>query len=202
MKMTGLTQVEKIDLLRELLFKAIGNNEQQLVMLYLELGAPLEAISTEMRKSAKLTPLLFAVRNKRYEIAEYLLSRGANIDARNSSGLTALHIASNFSNQPPLVKLLLDHGAEINVKSTSDITPIMLAAGYGDIDSYSPETFALLSESGANISAETVKELIDRHEKIDEHREIISILRSYQEQQKLAMSINFNADKGQSILEF
>ena len=54
------------------------------------------------------TPLMFAVVNNQLEVAEYLLSAGAMIDAAASDGTTALMLAATHD-QPRMIELLLGH---------------------------------------------------------------------------------------------
>ena len=51
------------------------------------------------------------------EIAELLIARGADVNARNSNGATALIYAATF-NQKKIIKLLLDHGADRRLKDS------------------------------------------------------------------------------------
>uniref|UniRef100_A0A2C9K5W1 Uncharacterized protein n=1 Tax=Biomphalaria glabrata TaxID=6526 RepID=A0A2C9K5W1_BIOGL len=63
-----------------------------------------------------------------------LLKYGLNTQIQNSSGDTALHIASSLG-RAGAVKLLLNHGADCNVRNRSGRTPLCLASmnGHNDI---------------------------------------------------------------------
>jgi ankyrin repeat protein len=63
-----------------------------------------------------------------------ILAKGANVDARDKYGETALIIAAMLCNTT-LVQILLDRGADMNVKSYSGKTALMLAekGGYAKI---------------------------------------------------------------------
>lgn len=50
------------------------------------------------------------------KILLYLINNGANINAKNSLGMTAL-MHFSWKNNPVFVKILLEHGADINAKS-------------------------------------------------------------------------------------
>jgi len=59
------------------------------------------------------------------EIVELLLSKGADVNAKNDFGVTPLMGASE-SGQLEIVKLLLDKGADVNAKNDFGITPLMV----------------------------------------------------------------------------
>ena len=60
-------------------------------------------------------------------IAELLLSKGANVAARNSGGLTPLHAAA-YAGSVPIAKLLLGKGAVLDdADNKAGVTPLMVA---------------------------------------------------------------------------
>ena len=59
------------------------------------------------------TPLQQAASKGRRNIAEFLISHGANIHQQSMSGMTALHYAAIQGNQA-ITRLLLEHGANVN----------------------------------------------------------------------------------------
>lgn len=56
-----------------------------------------------------------------------LLAAGANVNARDTIGGTALHVAVNFRGDLEVIKLLLDKGAEVNARNHMGYTPLLLA---------------------------------------------------------------------------
>jgi ankyrin repeat protein len=68
--------------------------------------------------------LLWAAENGQVEIAKLLIEGGAEIDASDHFGNTALHLSLRY---PELVTLLLDGGAEVNAKNAFGNTPLHLA---------------------------------------------------------------------------
>lgn len=85
-----------------------------------------------------LTPLWIAAAYGKLDVAELLISKGANVNAKaESTGLTPLHIAA-LNGQNNVVKLLLAKGAEVNALTTASETPLQLAIrrGHGDIGEY------------------------------------------------------------------
>ena len=72
------------------------------------------------------TPLIKAAYWARYDICNYLLEKGADINAKDSSmGFTALHYAAwrGSFNHIRIVKLLLEKGADPSIRSRVDTTP-------------------------------------------------------------------------------
>lgn len=75
---------------------------------------------------------------------EKMLARGANANAQDADGDTALHGAAQIGNVD-IIRMLLDKGANINTKNHQGGTPLMWAAVFGN------ETAAVrLLERGAN----------------------------------------------------
>ncbi len=66
------------------------------------------------------------------EAVGFLLERGAEINAANGDGRTALHGAAHVRSDA-LVQLLVDHGAEVRAGDRRGITPLMIAEGGGHI---------------------------------------------------------------------
>ena len=80
------------------------------------------------------------------EAIRYLVSKGADINARNKKGKTALHYACASSQILSLhfIELLLGLGADPRIKDDNDISPIDLAA--------SPQKLQILGKYGVDIS--------------------------------------------------
>ncbi|MBF0147498.1 MAG: ankyrin repeat domain-containing protein [Magnetococcales bacterium] len=64
---------------------------------------------------------------KQMQIAQTLLSKGADVKAVNSEGRTPLILAANRGNVE-MVQLLLKQGAEVDAKDTQGYTALMMAA--------------------------------------------------------------------------
>jgi F-type H+-transporting ATPase subunit beta len=73
-----------------------------------------------------ITPLFWAASTGNIELATFLLSLKADINATDPAGATPLHHAVHLQ-QPALVDLLLKHGAGIDVKTKAGQTPLHLA---------------------------------------------------------------------------
>jgi uncharacterized protein len=82
------------------------------------------------------TPLMHAVHKNQLSAAQALLDGGAQVDARGSSGETALMMAAGYG-YTPLVELLLQHGANPRA-ATPDGYNVLAAAlgGVPDIDRF------------------------------------------------------------------
>ncbi|MHB0997971.1 MAG: ankyrin repeat domain-containing protein [Armatimonadota bacterium] len=75
---------------------------------------------------------------------ELLISYGANIEARDNDGQTALHLTVNDS-EFQSARMLIDNGADIEVVDNSGMTPLFYAAARGSI-----EMVDMLLEKGAD----------------------------------------------------
>lgn len=78
------------------------------------------------------TPLHYAALRGHLDVAEYLLSKGANINARDNASETPLYEAAT-EGYADLVKFLLSNGADLHIQSGSG-SPIRVAALLGNVD--------------------------------------------------------------------
>lgn len=67
------------------------------------------------------TPLIRAAQNGHIQIMRVLLDHGADVNALDESGRTALMIAAG-SSDPEMVRLLLSKGAKVNIKDNNGYT--------------------------------------------------------------------------------
>ncbi len=84
------------------------------------------------------------------EFAEAVLEKGADIDGRDTSGNTALHIAAANS-RTGTAAFLIKRGADIEAANKCRETPLMTAAGGAD-----GKTVKLLTASGAKFEKENI----------------------------------------------
>lgn len=105
------------------------------------------------------TPFIAATLGKHQEIMFMLKESGADINAMNNEGLSALFLAI-LSKDKNLVKTLIDLGVDVNIYSKEkdtpfmNITPLMQAIIQKDVD-----MVKLLIKSGANVNSNSPTEL-------------------------------------------
>jgi ankyrin repeat protein len=120
-----------------LLLASQGNYKSQehgLARLFLERR-------TDVNTQAKngWTPLHAAVFSGRIKVVGMLLDQGANANAENDQGQTALHLVSGSNYIPQehvvgIAELLLEHGADIIARDKDHATPLQLARSRGLLD--------------------------------------------------------------------
>jgi ankyrin repeat protein len=91
------------------------------------------------------TPLMFSIGND--DMARFLVSRGADVNAQDVTGLTALMWAIMF-NSYAITELLISNGADVNARDISGDTPLIFAAKSGK-----KELVELLITSGSDLNA-------------------------------------------------
>lgn len=103
-----------------------------------------------------------------------LIKKGADVNAKDKAGRSALYIASG-DGSIKTVNALLDKGADVNAKSPTDKTALMAAAQFGW-----PEVVKALIAKGADVNAKTKngKTALDIA-KDNEHPKIVEILKSH-----------------------
>ena len=87
------------------------------------------------------TFLIAASRQGSLKIVKSLIGYGADVNAKNNDGRTALMLTSNLE----IAKLLIDSGADVNAKSNGGLTALMLTS--------SLEITKLLIDNGADVNA-------------------------------------------------
>jgi serine/threonine protein kinase len=99
-----------------------------------------------------ITPLLLAASLNRKDMTEILLERGAEVNAKDSLGRTALHVAVSRRHSE-VAELLLTEGADANVKDVEHgWAPLHAAAYNGD-----SKTAESLIANGADLSVKDAK---------------------------------------------
>ena len=74
------------------------------------------------------TPLHFAVRwSSNVDAIRYLISEGANVNAKDTHGRTPLHWAAGCNPNVEVAKCLVENGAEIRAKDDKDCTPLTVS---------------------------------------------------------------------------
>lgn len=96
-----------------------------------------------LRSSNGRTKLMEAAREGDIAKIEDLLYSGAELNAKDNDGWTALMYAARYQMNPDTIKLLLYKGADSSVKNNYGLSALSLAAGY----TKNPEVLSLLLES-------------------------------------------------------
>lgn len=97
-----------------------------------------------------VTLLHLAVAHDRADVAEFLLSKGADVNAKTNSGKTSLHIsAGNRNSTKATAELLLAKGADANARDEATLTPLHYALALGG----SVAVGELLVAKGADVGA-------------------------------------------------
>ena len=124
------------------LYDAIQSNDVTTVHRILDSGADVNISSNNF------TPLHASVYWGRRDIAELLLNKGADVNAKTKTGMTPLMLAT-FGGNPFMVELLLNKGADISASDSKTNTAISLAACRGH-----KEAMVMLMAKGAQMTAQ------------------------------------------------
>jgi ankyrin repeat protein/predicted Ser/Thr protein kinase len=115
-----------------------------------ETTATVEAAASDEREEGtalSTPPLVIAAARGNLQMVEMLLNSGAEVNAQDRSGTTALSAAVDGGHDE-VVPQLLAQGADVNRARTTGVTPLMIAAARGK-----QELVELLLNSGANTDA-------------------------------------------------
>jgi ankyrin repeat protein len=80
-------------------------------------------------------------------------AKGADINARTTSGLTPLLLSAQDPRKQDISLLLLELGADVNVRDGDARTPLLVALNAGQVNTLQHRLIEKLIESGANTSA-------------------------------------------------
>lgn len=138
---------EKPNLIPQCLVIAIKNGELDKVKELIEEN---QNLVNSLDKNG-LTPLHGAIAEKKPNIAQYLITNGANVNAiTDKGGQTPAHLAA-FIECEDCMELLIKNGANVNCKRKhEDGTPLHIAAFNGHI-----KVVKCLIDHGADINAKT-----------------------------------------------
>lgn len=93
------------------------------------------------------TPLHFAAEGGHLDVVDFLLSKGAEVDARNADDETPLHYAAGYSHMD-VIKRLLEAESNVNAESKAGDTPLLYVRFM-----LRKEVAEILIDSGADVNA-------------------------------------------------
>ena len=131
--------MQKAMVIRQLFMK---HTHLEMTKDLVEHGADIEAVNDD-----GLTPLMYHAKWFHDDIVKYLLSLGANNKAKDKTGKTALHYATELE----MTKDLVEHGADIEVVNNKGETPLFSKSKEGEVD-----IVKYLLSVGANKNAKTI----------------------------------------------
>lgn len=131
---------------------ALFDGNMKMVKYHLDLGADMESTKNIYNMSA----LSLAANQKQFEVCEYLIKRGANVNAKDRlEWFPLIHALSSSSfersswfHKEKTATLLLDNGADIETKYETGKTFLIDAADKGSV-----QICKFLVAKGANVNA-------------------------------------------------
>ena len=158
------------------LMKAIVNDDiKQVSSILKKQKADINHISEEFSYSHySHTPLTLASIGG-YEIVKLLIEHGADINAKNNNGWTALMwaLVSNNAEYLEIIKLLVENGANINTKNNNGDTALIIASRY----TWRLKAVKYLVGNGADINAKNNNnETSLMHASYNGHLELVKYL--------------------------
>jgi len=144
--MDSLEHIDPINQGAETLFRAIHENNLQLVTGVCDQFAAAIPEITKVTNEEGRTPLLEAMVLKRPELVHFLVER-LDVNDSGAAPYTPLHLAAQQGDLS-LTKLLLEHGAEVDAKDLQGRTPI-----YYSLDGDVAKT---LIDAGTNLESSGV----------------------------------------------
>jgi ankyrin repeat protein len=91
-------------------------------------------VNAPSRNELQVTPLLSACSTGSFEVATRLLAAGADVQARQQGGVTAMHHATKVGDTR-LIRLLRQFGGDVNAKDDAGKTPADIAAERPEVQS-------------------------------------------------------------------
>lgn len=147
---------------------ATKNNDTDGVKSAIIKGADIERIDILL----KFTPLMDAVLNKNFSLIEFLISKGANVNANNKK-ISVLYLACSYR-YLDIVKYLIDHKVDINLKMNDGMTALMFACEQNKLG-----VVKILVEYGADVNLKNNKNLTAYDIAVNnKHNLIIDFLKS------------------------
>lgn len=132
-----------VPILTQEIHEAAKNGNLEKVKMLLESEPQL----ADARDSSGKTPLHWACMGVHQDIINYLVDKGANVNAQDNNRVTPLHSLS-IRGQGECVKLLIEKGAKVGLKNINGNDALFYAAYAGHKD-----IVEILCDNGANINS-------------------------------------------------
>lgn len=139
--------------LNKKLITAIIDDDYQNFVTLLNQGANPNAVMEQIFDLENISALSLAVLYARADMLKELLRRGANIEATNSRGHTALYTAALNGANLEIIEILLNANAKINTLNNARRTPLHGIAIKGIFQPSSTDVINYLVNKGANVNA-------------------------------------------------
>ncbi|WP_264705551.1 ankyrin repeat domain-containing protein [Wolbachia endosymbiont (group A) of Gymnosoma rotundatum] len=130
----------ELDVAKYLVSRGVDiNAKSKFLPLHLSSLRGLDIVGYFFKKAASAeggyyeTPLHYAVFHGNLEITEYLIEKGADVNARNRNSNTPLHLAI-MKGKIDVVKVLLKHNADVNAKNNEGKTALHYATDFNHRD--------------------------------------------------------------------
>ena len=117
-------------------------------------------------RKGRTTPLIEAIEWKHWEIAKFLIGKGADINLTDQYGQTGLSHAAIHKN-PELVKILVERGADVNHKSHGGTSILENSCSDDRLfaeEETSFEVVKYLVERGAKVDNDAIKKILSKGE--------------------------------------
>ena len=138
-------------LIRAIKLASLHQTGLELVKLLIKLEADLNVRVNNMDGNVAL---IASTTFCNYEIADYLLNHGADVNIRDNYGHTTLMYCSFATGCAAIAELLLKHGADVNIQNEKGATALMCSCVKGFID---------CSESRLELSCQSTQIYTDYH---------------------------------------
>ena len=110
----------------ELIFNIMKGNLEKVKNLVENYNADVNARLENTHTALQTAYIYHHNANNPFEIMDYLLEKGADVNAQDNLGTTVLMMAV-MNNEPAYVKYLLRHGANPNIKTNYGFTALTFA---------------------------------------------------------------------------
>ncbi len=134
----------------ERFYSAIRDNKLTELRALLDQKVTDQKVAADTADNRGITPLMYAAEIGSVDAMRLLLDRGADVNAQNAFGSTALMWSVSDAAK---VRLLLDHGAQVNTPAKSGRTALIIAA----FTNPSAEVVRLLLAKGAKVDVLDVR---------------------------------------------